>query len=137
VKNYTCLSLVLAFVILTLTGCSSTSSTAGGIGGDNSFKLHGPALATAVHQGKTENVKMSVKGGKDFKSDVAVSAEKVPTGLKVELKPATVKAGESGDFVAEVTATADATVGEHKFTVKGTPTAGSPTTVDVTIKVEK
>lgn len=126
-------------VVAAVVGCNS--SDRGGKKDDNTkgsetFTLKAPATATTIKQGDKQTVKLTVNRGKNFKENVALSAD-APAGLKVDLDPATVKASDGETVTASISAGADAALGEHTITVKATPEKGNATDVGIKVKVEK
>jgi uncharacterized membrane protein len=125
----------LAVMIVAVAGCNKSNS--GGLAGEE-FKLSAPGMATTIKQGDTQTVTVTVKKDKNFKQDVALKA-KAPEGLTVKLGSAVVKAADdaSAEIRVKIAVAKDASVGEHTITVTGTPDKGNPTSVDITVKVDK
>jgi uncharacterized membrane protein len=124
----------LAVALLAAGGCIWSNS--GGTGKADSFTLAGPPRTTALKQGETQTVKITVQRGTDFKQAVKLTADKPPQGVKVEFIPADVKPGDR-EAEMKITADKDAAVGEHAIVVKGAPESGSGQSVDVKVKVEE
>jgi hypothetical protein len=160
VKRFLILPVALAAVIAL--GCDNTSPTGGGrsttssTGGNSrgttppadrsgdagrvdkstTFSVKGPALATGVKQGEKKNIDLTIDRGSNFKDAVKLAAE-APMGLKVEIAKANVAAGDDPKVVMSVEADKDAPLAEHVGKVTATPTAGTPTSLDVKVKVEQ
>jgi uncharacterized membrane protein len=104
---------------------------------DESFTISAPTTAVNVKQGQKNEVKLSVKRGKDFKQDVELTFEHAK-GLKFSPSPVVVKASEPGDVTVEVLAEDDAPLGKQAIQVRGKPKeGGSETTVTFDVNVEK
>ena len=125
---------VLGVALLTAGGCIWSRSDA--TGKADSFTLEGPPRTTALKQGESQTVKITVQRGTDFKQAVKLTAEKAPQGVKVEFTPADVKPGDK-EAEMKITADKDAPVGEQAVVVKGAPESGSAHSVDVKVKVEE
>jgi uncharacterized membrane protein len=124
----------LAVALLAAGGCMWGGS--GGTGKADTFTLDGPPRTTALKQGESQTVKITVQRGTDFKQAVKLTAEKAPQGVKVEFTPADVKPGDK-EAEMKITADKEAAVGEHAIVVKGAPESGSAHSVDVKVKVEE
>jgi len=124
--------LSLAVVVLTLVGCNQ--SEPGGQPGKE-FRVSGPTTSTAIKQGTTQTVELSLNRDKNFKQNVQLKAD-VPSGLTAKLTPTTVKASDDTKVSLEITADKKAAVGEHTITVTATPEGGTKTTVPVKVKVD-
>jgi len=134
--------ILMAAVVLAGTvmlGCNKSKS--GGKTSDSTpssatFDVKAPALATTIKQGDKQTVKLTLERGKDFKQAVSFKAEP-PSGLKVDLEPTKIKAGDPETFTASVTVGKDAALGEHKVKVTATPDTGNAVSVEFKVTVEK
>ena len=126
-------AVVLAAGLLAAVGClrSTTSEPAA-----NTFTLQAPAGTTALKQGESKVVTLSVRRGADFKQAVKLTADKTPPGVKVEFTPPEVKP-DAKEAEMKITAEKDAALGDGKVAVKAAPESGSATTLDVPVKVEE
>jgi hypothetical protein len=124
--------------LVVFAGCNK-STTGGPGGGEGTFKLKGPSniTATEVKQGETKTVDITADTDKNFKEDVALTATVEPAdgGVAAELDPKTIKASDPKKATLKITATDKAKVGDYTVTVKGKPTKGSETSVNVKVKV--
>jgi hypothetical protein len=127
---------IAAALLVALTGCPQ-SDKGGGTGKESSFTFDKVLTATTIKQGGADEVTLKINRGKDFKQGVKLSAENVPDKVKVEFTPTNIKASDDPKSVMRITADKEAALAESTITVKGTPESGTPTTVDVKIKVEK
>jgi uncharacterized membrane protein len=118
---------------LALTGCKTKSEQGGGAGNDT-FRIVVPAMTTDVKQGELQTVRVTLERGDGFKQPVKLEL-KAPDGIQIEPKDATVQPGDKGDVQLKITAAEDATIGEHKIMVKGTPDKGGPTETELRITV--
>jgi uncharacterized membrane protein len=124
-----------AFLIVGAAGCTKRSEPGGpGTAKATHFTLSGPSTSTSIKQGETQTETLKIERGKDFKQDVALKAE-APAGVDAELSSTSNKASEKGDVNIKITATDKAAVGEHIIHVIGTPDTGTPTKLDVKIKI--
>ena len=112
------------------------SPEGGSPGTDDSFKLAGGTIPSAIKQGDTESVKVSVERGKNFHKSVRLEA-KAPDKIHVSLDRNLVKDGESPDVNLKVHPADEAAAGDYKVTVTGTTDNGSPTNLELTVKVIK
>jgi len=116
-------------------GSRGTAGTAGNTSSSATFDVTAPTLTTNIKQGETQEVKLKVNRGRDFKDYVTITFD-APAGLKVE--PATVKVASSDKEEVAVRVTADkgATVGDHTVKATATPGSGTATSVEFKVKVE-
>lgn len=105
---------------------------------DESVKIEGaPAITPTVKQEGTEDVKLSLKRGKDLKADVDVSAKSSDPKVKVEVPTAKVPASGDGKFLVKVMPAADAAVdSETTITVEAKGPKGDAK-VEFKVKVGK
>ena len=126
-----------ALAALTITGCQQ-SSEGGTPGTKANFKIEGPVTGETIKQGEQDTIDLSINRGSDFKKDVKLTAEAPDSKIKAELNKTMVKASEDTKFNMTVSVAKDAPIGDHIVKVTGTPEGGgSPTHLDVKIKVEK
>lgn len=106
-------------------------------GGKDTFSLKGPATATTIKQGDKQTLEVSLDRGKEFKEAIKLSAD-APKGITADLGKKTIEASDPAELKVTLTVSVDkdAAVGEHVIHVKGTPDKGSPTSVDVKVKVD-
>jgi uncharacterized membrane protein len=137
-----------------LVGCSGSSTGTGGhVGGpgatvssdrsapllgpkEGQFELSPPTLSTKIKQGGSEPVTISIKRGKNFDEDVALSFDKVPDHVTLDPKAPTIKKGEK-DVKVTVKVGDDAGLGDHDIMVTGKPTKGPEVTEKLKVTVEK
>ena len=112
------------------------SPEGGSPGTDDSFRLAGGTIPNAIKQGDTESVKVSVERGKNFHKSVRLEA-KAPDKIHVSLDRNLVKDGESPEVNVKVHPAEEAPAGDYKVTVNGTTDNGSPTNLELTVKVIK
>jgi uncharacterized membrane protein len=104
---------------------------------EESFTISAPATAVNVKQGQKNEVKLSVKRGKDFKQDVDLTFEHAK-GLKFTPSSVEAKASDKGDVTVEVLAEDEAPLGKQGILIRGKPKeGGSETTVTFDVNVEK
>ncbi len=117
-------------------GCNK-SPEGGAPGTDDSFKLaSGLSVPSPIKQGDTESLKVSLERGKNFHKSVRLEA-KAPDKIHVSVDRNLVKDGESPDVNVRVHPAEEAAPGDYKVTVTGTPDNGSPTNLELTVKVVK
>jgi hypothetical protein len=123
--------------LMALVGCNSSppGGSGPGVSKKDTFKIEAPTMSTGLKQGDTKEVKVTISRGKEFKDEVALKFEPA-TGLSVDPGSYTMK-GDEKDVTIKVSAAKDAPLGDQTVRVIGTPTAGSSTSVDVKVKVEK
>ncbi|HXD88038.1 MAG TPA: hypothetical protein VN641_16240 [Urbifossiella sp.] len=127
---------VLASFALLPLGCKDESPRGGQPGTDDTFKLVADSSPNSIKPGDTESVKVTVQRGKDFHKNVRLEA-KGPDKVRVTLDRDLVKDGESPDVQVKIHPDGDAAPADYKFTITGTPDNGSPTNLEMTVKVIK
>ncbi len=128
------IALVAVALIATAAFVGCKKSEEGGRAGTDTFRLSVPALSTAVKQGETQVVKVTVDRGEGFKQSVKLEV-KAPTGLQVDLGHSTVNAGDKGDVQLTLTAAKDAPLGDVKVLIKGTPDKGDSTETEFKVTI--
>jgi hypothetical protein len=142
-------SALLVAGLVALVGCNTspsggnTGATSKGAVGQTkhpeAFTLKGPTdvLGHTVKHGATENFKVTVSAGEDFKEDVDLSAKVEPDGrgVKAEMEPKTWKASGPNQVNVKVSADDKAPMGPYTVTVTGTPKIGAATSVHFDVKV--
>ena len=117
------------------TACNK-SPEGGSPGTDDSFRLAGGTIPNAIKQGDSESIKFSVERGKNFHKSVRLEA-KAPDKIHVSLDRDFVKDGESPVVNVKVHPAEEAPAGDYKVTIAGTTDNGSPTNLELTVKVIK
>ena len=112
------------------------SPEGGNPGTDDSFKLAGGTIPNAIKQGDSESLKVSVERGNSFHKSVRLEA-KAPEKIHVSVDRNLVKDGESPDVNVKIHPAEDAAPGDYTVTVTGTTDNGSPTNLELTVKVVK
>jgi uncharacterized membrane protein len=113
-------------------GCKKSEE--GGGAGNETFKVVVPAMTTDVKQGEVQIVKVSIERGSGFKDAVKLQT-KAPAGISVDPDSTTVKAGDKGDVQLKVTAAKDASLGEAKIELRGTPDKGEAVEIEFKVNV--
>ncbi len=124
-----------ATLALIPTACNK-SPEGGTPGTDDSFKLANGTIPNAIKQGDSESIKFSVERGKNFHKSVRLEA-KAPDKIHVSLDRNLVKDGESPDVNVKVHPAEEAPAGDYKVIITGTTDNGSPTNLELTVKVVK
>lgn len=131
-RAYLCLAaLTAAFFV----GCNQ-SEEGGAPGTANTFTITAPTISTTIKQDNAESVKLTLNRGSNFKQRVRLAVTSPTDKVKGELNKTDLAAADPGEVVLKVTVAEDAPLGEHILKVTGTPEGGTPTSVDVKIKVE-
>jgi hypothetical protein len=106
-------------------------------GGQDTFRLSGPLLATAIKQGERKEITVSASRGSDFKQDIQLKIT-APNGLKVTPANPVIKAGDK-EAKLEVEVAKDAPIGDQTISINGVPAEGAATAtpLEVKVKVEK
>lgn len=144
-----------AAAFIALSGCTDSTKTSGGPGGkdkdkdntsttkkienaitqpENSFKLN-PGNVT-LKQGETKKDKITIKRGKGFDQDVALSFDKLPDGVTIDPATPTLKKGEDNIEVS-FKATDAAALGKADVKMTGKPATGDSSNNTITLTVEK
>jgi uncharacterized membrane protein len=125
-----------ALSVIAIAGCQQ-SSEGGTPGTRANFKIEGPMTAETIKQGSQDTIELSINRGSDFKKDVSLKAD-APDKIKAQLSKSMVKASEETGFTMTVSVDKEAPIADHVIKVIGTPEGGgSPTSLDVKIKVDK
>ena len=126
-----------ALAVFALGPVACNKSPEGGTPGtDDSFKLVGGTIPNAIKTGDSESIKVSVERGKNFHKSVRLEA-KSPDKIHASLDRNLVKDGESPDVNVKVHPAEEAAAGDYKVIVTGTTDNGSPTNLELTVKVIK
>ncbi len=126
-----------ALAVFALGPVACNKSPEGGTPGtDDSFKLVGGTIPNAIKTGDSESIKVSVERGKNFHKSVRLEV-KSPDKIHASLDRNLVKDGESPDVNVKVHPTEEAVAGDYKVIVTGTTDNGSPTNLELTVKVIK
>ena len=126
---------LLASFALTPMACNK-SPEGGTPGTDQSFKLAGGTIPNAIKQGDSESVKVTVERGKAFHQPVRLEA-KGSENVSASVDRNLVKDGESPDVNVRIHPTENAAPGDYKVLVIGTTDHGTPTNLELTVKVVK
>jgi uncharacterized membrane protein len=124
----------LAFLVATAPGCMNKSKPGGGPARASSFTIDGPAMTPSIKQGDAQTVSLKVNRGADFHQAVKLKAD-APTGIDVSLSDTALKPADKNDVNLKVAVGNNAAPGEHIIHVVGTPDQGTPTTLDLKVKV--
>ena len=128
------ITIVLMLALAAMCGCQSSSPRGGGMTKDVGFKIAVPTFSTAVKQGQTQNVTISLERGDSFKQDVKLQIE-ASTGISVEPTSVIIKASDKPDVQLRIAAPQNAALGEYLVSVMGTPKTGEPTSTGIIVKV--
>ncbi len=103
------------------------------------FTIKAPSGHTTIKQGESKMIEVSIDRSNNFKQDVKLEAKLADADKGVKLDPMTktIMASENAKVSMMVNVAKDAAIGDHTIKIVGTPTVGSPTSVDVTIRVEE
>jgi hypothetical protein len=127
-----------ALGVLALIPVACDKSPQGGTPGtDDSFKLVKDGVAgvpNTIKPGDAETVKISLQRGKNFHHSVRLET-KSPDAVSATLDRNLVKDGESADVNVRLRPKENAAPGDYKVLVTATPDNGSPTTLELSVKV--
>jgi uncharacterized membrane protein len=126
--------IAVTLALVAVSGCYSSSDKGGSALKDEGFKIAVPTFGTEIKQGEVQNVTISLERGVYFRQDVRLLI-KTTKGISVNPSDVLVKAGDIADVQLRIEAAKGAALGEYSVSVKGTPTAGSPTSTEFTVKV--
>jgi uncharacterized membrane protein len=127
--------LVVGLFLIPSIGCNK-SPEGGTPGTENSFKLAGSTIPSAIKQGDSESTKVTVERGKDFHQSVRLEA-KAPDKVHATLDRNLVKDGESPDVNVRIHPNEDAAPGDYKVLVSASTDNGKSTNLELTVKVTK
>src|SRR6266545_1639113 len=128
-------ALALSAFTLAAIGCNQ-SPEGGSPGTENSFKLTGGTIPPTIKQGDAESIKVTVERGKQFQNSVRLEA-KAPEKIHVSVDRNLVKAADSPEVNVRVHPAEEAPPGDYKVTVTGTTDSGTPTNLELTVRVVK
>jgi hypothetical protein len=103
---------------------------------DNTFNLGVPLLSTAIKQGETKGVSISIKRAKNFDEDVALKFAALPRGVTVNPARPIIKHGDT-EAKLMLKATDNAALGDFTLGVTGHPAKGADASIEFKINVEK
>ena len=101
---------------------------------DVGFKIAAPTFDTAIKQGQTQYVTVSLERGDYFKQDVRLQIE-TSKGISVDPASVIVKASDKPDVQLTIAAAPNAALGDYRVSVRGVPETGEPTSTGFTVKV--
>lgn len=138
---------LMGMTMIALTGCNQGTPGGPGAAGtparnpfhgqaDNSFNLGVPLLSTAVTQGETKEVSISIKRARNFDEDVAIKFAALPRGVSFSPANPVIRHGDTEAKLA-MKATDNASLGDFTLGVTGHPTKGADASVEFKINVEK
>lgn len=87
------------------------------------FKVTVPTLSTSVKQEESVDITIGIKRGTNFDDDVTVKLGKLPEGVTVTPAQPVIPHGAS-EIQVNVTAAADAAIGDFTVSVTGVPAKG-------------
>lgn len=131
----TAMTIVMALVLTATLGCETTSPRGGDVSRDEGFKIAVPRFSTEVNQGDRKTVTVSLQRGKAFMRDVTLELTPSPEGISVEPTEVVVRGSDSSDVRVRITADENASLGEYRVRVRGTPETGESTAVEFKVKV--
>jgi len=94
------------------------------VGKKDTFSLSVPFWTTALKQGETKSVTISISRDKKFDQDVTLKLDSLPKGVTATPAAAVIKNGES-EVSFSLKADADAALGDFSVTITGHPTKGA------------
>lgn len=116
---------------------SADKSASDGVGDpDNTFRLDLPNLATSIKQGETQVVTIGISRENNFDQDVNLEFVDLPAGVTIDPESPVLKKGDE-DAKINVTAAADAALGDHTVKVMGKPASGATATNELKLTIEK
>jgi uncharacterized membrane protein len=125
-----------ALTALATLGCGNKSPEGGSPGTDNSFKIAGAETRPSIKQGDTESIKVSVERGRDFHNSVRLEA-KAPDKIQASVDRNLIKDGESPEVHVKIHPQDDAPPGDYKVLVTASSDHGTPTNLELNVKVMK
>ena len=112
-------------------------SASDGVGDpNNTFRLDLPNLATSIKQGETQVVTIGISREDNFDQDVTLEFVDLPAGVTIDPEKPVLKKGDENAKI-NVTAAADAALGDHTVKVMGKPGTGATATNELKLTVEK
>lgn len=127
---------VLSLAAIAAVGCNKSPEGGGAKGTNDTFTFSAPTLSKSIKQGDRESVDLSLNRGSDFKKAVDFKAD-APKGLSVKFAPATIKPSEPAKTSMTIEADKELALGDYTVKVTATPEAGTATTHDVKVTVDK
>jgi len=120
-------------LVFVLSGCQM-SERGGGVDKTETFRIVAPAGRTALLQGESKVVELSLDRGGKFQRDVKLEL-RAPKGLAVDPTIGSVLASDRPEFRLTVSADKDAAIGDYEVYVRATPASGDPVSMEVKLKV--
>ena len=117
-------------------GADATNQFKLTVGKKDSFALNMPFWTTAIKQGESKAVTISIKRDKTFDQDVTLKFDRMPKGITVEPSTAVIKNGES-EAKFTLKAADDAALGDFAILATGHPTKGADATHEFKFSVAK
>jgi len=93
------------------------------------FSLKLPMLATSLKQGESKSATISIQRGTNFDDDVQLSFTEIPTGVTLDPVNPMLKHDDK-EVKINITAAADAAIGDFTVKVSGHPSKGGPDAVN-------
>ena len=128
----TAMVILMTLALTAVFGCMSPKG--GGMSSDEGFKIQVPMFSTDIKQGDRQTISVTLRRGDLFKQDVKLEM-KATEGITVTPSTALVKASDKGDVQLQIAAPKTAPLGEYRVYLKGTPTTGQPTSIEIKVKV--
>ena len=132
-KKVIAITIVLSLVLAAVSSCTD-SPKGGSVGQGEGFNIAAPTFDVKVKQGEPQTLTIKLQRGESFKQDVKLQIE-AAEGISVDPAKVIVKASDKPDVQLMITVPKNATPGEYKVSVTGTPTTGEPTSVEFNVKV--
>jgi hypothetical protein len=130
----TAIAIVMSLALAAVAGCSSSSSSRGGVPNQEGFRISVPNSTTDVKQGEMQTIPVSLHRDDYFKQDVRLEITTTP-GISIDPTSVQINASEKPDTQLRIGASKDAPLGEYRVHVKGTPRTGQPSTAEFNVKV--
>ena len=102
---------------------------------DNTFTLDVPN-SVSLKQGESKEEKITIKRGKNFDQDVALTFNNLPAGVTITPADASLKKSDK-EILVRVVAAADAAIGDFTVRIVGKPGTGADATSDMKLTVKK
>jgi uncharacterized membrane protein len=106
------------------TGSDASNQFTLTVGKKDTFSLSVPFWTTALKQGETKSVTISISRDKKFDQDVTLKLDSLPKGVSAIPAVAVIKNGES-EVSFSLKADADAALGDFSVTIDAHPTKGA------------
>lgn len=134
-------------VLIALSGCNPTTSGGPGTTApdsekpmvgqtDDTFRLVLPQMATDLDQGESKTIEVSIDRATNFDQRVSLAFNDLPAGVSVTPSVTAIESMEEKVNIT-IAAAADASLGDFKIVIVGSPESGGEATTEMKLTISK